>query len=308
MLVEPRPYATHESANRPGVGGVRSAASTVAPNVGAGFDRVIPNGGALWSDRLAAMLQRGVGDRPIAAGMTARHGSVPSLQRMTVLVGNAHVMTLAQLNAALNGLVGLDRTMPPAPGALPGAAPGLYPAALVPGTFAGAAPAAAVDTAIAQSSLSLYDYMTVQEIVDDVNAILAAPVAAPAPLPPAAVAFDNHGYKHFGGGGPNRVAQGGDQWSLGIVPAQAIMVSEIHRIEAHLRAHNNPNANGVTLYYHTTNHTANVGKSEGRNTRKYTIQIDYNVGANTVQYHGYPDKAAVAVGLGYSKNNKLWNV
>jgi len=228
-------------------------------------------------------------------------------------VGNTPVNTLVQLNAALRRLGQLNLAGPPAAapvlGAAPAPAPAPYVLPLRVATFAPPSTAAQVDGAIAESDLALYDYMTVQEVVDEVNAGLAQPPAPPAPAappPPAAITFDYHGHKHFGGA--VGVPSGGDQWSLGIQAAQTMMIAAIRNIEPHLRAHDNPNVQGVKLYYYTTNAAGNVGRSEGRNTSKYTIQIDYNAGANTVQYHGYPDKAAVALGLGYGKNAKQWNV
>lgn len=256
-------------------------------------------------DPLAAILQRAVAARAASAvpGPTG-----PVLQRM--FLQGVPVQTLVALNAALLSFPNLDLTMPLPPAAPVGAVPGQYVLALTLAAFAPGATAQGVDQAIAGSGLALSDWMEVNDVVDAVNTRLAAAAAAalapPPPRPPAAASFDLHGYKHFGGGGPAHVAQGGDQWSLDLMTAQGVMVTTTRGIEQHLRAHGN--AGGVTAYYYTTSHNANVGKSEGRATRKYTIQIDYNVAANTVEYHGYPDKAAVAEGLGYSKNNKQWNV
>lgn len=252
-------------------------------------------------DPLAAILQRAVAAR--ASG--AASGPATAVMQRMFLQG-APVQTLAALNAALLSFPNLDRTMPLPPGALPGAVPGQHVLPLTLAAFAPGATAQGVDQSIAGSGLSLSDWMEVNDIIGAVDTGLAAAATAalapPPPRPPADASFDVHGYKHFGGGGPANVAQGGDQWSLGLNAAQGVMVAASRGIEQHLRAHGN--AQGVTTYYYTTRHNANVGNSEGRATRKYTIQIDYNVAANTVEYHGYPDKAAVAEGLGYSKNRK----
>jgi hypothetical protein len=303
MLVDQRPIECPVAIQRPGATHTPSASSresvAVVGRKVAGI-AVGRNG-----DPLAAILQRAVTARVASA---VPGPSAPVLQRM--FLQGVPVQTLAALNAALQSFPNLDRTMPLPPAAPAGAVPGQYVLPLTLAAFAPGATAQGVDQAIAGSGLPLSDWMEVNHVVDAVNTRLAAAAAAalapPPPRPPAAASFDLHGYKHFGGGGPANVAQGGDQWSLTLMTAQGVMVAATRGIEQHLRAHGN--AVGVTTYYYTTTHNANVGKSEGKATRKYTIQIDYNVAANTVAYHGYPDKAAVAEGLGYSKNNKQWHV
>jgi|GEM_PF-7111218 len=224
------------------------------------------------ADRLGATLQRVVRDR------------VPVLQRMRLQNG-APIDTLVDLNATLAGFGNL----------VPGATPPL-PWALA--AFTPLSSAARVGAAIQQSGLTLTDYMEADDVVGAVDAILAVP------RPPAAARFDNHGWKHFGGG--NGVKSGGDQWSIGKDSACTKMLAEIRRIEPHLRAHPAPTTNATTLFYYTTLDDRNVGKADGKLTTKYSIQIDYHVDDNTVMYHGYPDAGVVPLGLGHGKAVKAW--
>jgi hypothetical protein len=232
-------------------------------------------------------LQHAVGNAAVARLLAAsgRTNGAVRLHRMFD-PGNRSVNTLAQLNAAL--------------ASLPQLAGGVQ-LPLTVANFAVGATVQTVDAAIAGSSLALYVYIDVQDVISDINQGLAAPVPV---LPPATATFDDHGYKHFGG--KHGVKQGGAQWTLSEQAAQTAMVNAIRAIEPHLRAHSQPA--GVTGFYYTTFHTEDVGKCEGSTTTKYTIQIDYDLAGNTVGYHGYPEKASAKVGLGYFGNTKLWQV
>lgn len=171
----------------------------------------------------AVALQRAAGNRAVAAGLAATaarssqvrrrpaRGSGASLdggvgallartvngvgagrgrmlQRMTDVDGRTAIANLVQLNAALNTpTLAPHLGRPPGPGGVP--VPN-YALPLTAAAFNGPPSTAALDDAIARADTTyLYQGIAVQEIVDDVNAVLAAPVPAPAPAAaPAAAA------------------------------------------------------------------------------------------------------------------------
>ena len=221
--------------------------------------------------------------------------------------GRTPISDLGQLNAAL-ALLDPDLTPPPAAGA--GApAPVPYVLPLTGAVFAGPPAATALNQAIARATTVLWEHIRVQEIVDDVNAVLAAPVPVVAPvIAPAEIDFEDHGYKHFGGRPHIKVKQGGAQWSLTVEAAQRLMEGDIRRMEPDLRRNERPNIQGVTSYYYTGRAEQNIGSSSGRQTRLYTVQITYNSRTNEISYHGYPDDVGTTVGLGRSRNVKEWHL
>ena len=256
---------------------------------------------ASHDDALAAVLARAVRNR---AG--AHRG--PMLQRMTDVDGRTAISDLNQLNAALAQLHP-DLTRPPPAGGGGGPAPAPYVLPLTAAAFNGPPAAAALDQAIARAVTFLWDQIAVQEIVDDVNAMLAAPVPVVAPvIAPAEIDFEDHGYKHFGGRPHLKVKQGGAQWTLSFDAAQRLMEADIRRVEPDLRRNAQPNIQGVTSYYYTGRAAQDIGKSSGRQTRLYTIQVTYNSRTNEISYHGYPDDQGTTVGLGYSGNQKQWHL
>ncbi len=256
---------------------------------------------ASHDDALAAVLARAVRNR---AG--AHRG--PMLQRMTDVDGRTAISDLNQLNAALAQLQP-DLTRPAPVGAGAGPAPAPYVLPLTAAAFNGPPAAAALNQAIARAGTFLWDQIQVQEIVDDVNAMLAAPVPVVAPvIAPAEMDFEDHGYKHFGGRPHLKVKQGGAQWTLGFDAAQQLMQADIRRVEPDLRRNAQPNIQGVTSYYYTGRAAQNIGTSSGSQTRLYTIQVTYNNRTNVISYHGYPDDQNITVGLGYSRNQKQWHL
>lgn len=240
-------------------------------------------------DALAPVLARAVRSR------AAR------LQRLLDADGRTQITSLGALNAALAQMQpDLTRPVPVGGG---GVAPPPYVLPLTAAEF-NATPT--LDTAIARAQTVLWQNITVQEIVDDVNAMIATPIPVVVPVvPPAQINFENHGYKHFGGRPDLRVKQGGAQWTANANNGQLFMSTEIRRIEPALRAHANANS---TEYYYTGDAGRNIGKTSGRMTSVYTIQITYNRTANTISYHGYPDESYAEQGLGYGRNNKQWQV
>ncbi len=292
-----RPRAVHPPAPRI----VSRAAPDDVPRAAVGVPRS-------RDDALGTALRQAVCIRASAAAAGPHYSHAPRLQRMLDTDGNREITTLGDLNAALRRLGNLD-LMPPAAG--PGApAPVAYALPLTVAAFAPPSTATRVDQAIAEAATVLWDSMNVQEVIDDVNLILAGPALEPVPvIPPAAIDFDPHGWKHFGGNPRLKVRMDGAQWTLGMAEAQRLMTADIARIEPHLRAHQQPNAAGVTLYYYTTTNPGVVGYTTKprRDSSLYTIQIDYNGRTNSLEYHGYPD-AGTGVGLGHGKNNKQWNV
>ncbi len=221
--------------------------------------------------------------------------------------GRTAISDLGQLNAAL-ALLNPDLTPPPAGGG--GApAPQPYVLPLTGAEFAGPPAGAALNQAIARAPTVLWEHIRVQEIIDDVNVVLATPVPVPAPvIAPAEIDFEDHGYKHFGGRPHIKVKQGGAQWSLSVEAAQRLMEGDIRRMEPDLRRNERPNIQGVTSYYYTGRAEQNIGSSSGRPTRLYTVQITYNSRTNEISYHGYPDDVGTTVGLGRSRNVKEWHL
>jgi hypothetical protein len=221
--------------------------------------------------------------------------------------GRTVISDLGQLNAALARL-DPDLTPPPA-GGVGGPAPVPYVLPLTGAEFNGPPAAAALNEAIARAATFLWDQIRVQEIVDDVNAVLADPVPVVAPvIAPAEIDLEDHGYKHFGGRPHLRVKQGGAQWSLGFEAAQRLMEGDIRRMEPDLRRNARPNIQGATEYYFTGRAVHDIGTSSGRQTRLYTIQITYNSTTNVISYHGYPDDVGTTVGLGRTRNVKEWHL
>ena len=176
--------------------------------------------------------------------------------------GRTAIGDLGQLNAAL-ALLNPDLTPPPAGGG-GGQAPLPYVLPLTGAEFAGPPAAAALNQAIARAPTVLWDHIRVQEIVDDVNVVLANPVPVPAPvIAPAEIVFEDHGYKHSGGRPHIKVKQGGAQWSLSVEAAQRLMEGDIRRMEPDLRRNERPNIQGVTSYYYTGRAEQNIGSSSG---------------------------------------------
>lgn len=234
-------------------------------------------------------LQRLAGNAAVAAVLAPQAGRVqrsaiepqPTVQRMWGKLGKA-IETLTRLNEVLpaHGISNKAITTADFP--------------TIPGVTD-----ERIDAAITQSNLRLYQGIPREEIVNELQAILATP-------PPLSIAFEDHGAKHFGGS--DAVKKGGDQWAMEQGDARAMMEADIRRLEPLLRAHAKTGQDKTEYYYTARSSEKTVQWNNKPLTFGYiyTIQISYFLSRNAVTYHGYPDKDRVPQGLGYAKNAKLW--
>ena len=126
----------------------------------------------------------------------------------------------------------------------------------------------------------------------------AAGPAAPPEEVPFTYRYDTHGDKHFTGQD--------SQWDEGMDEVNEMLLAELTGIEDQIRPtcvryyQQFPRRAGLpALLYLTRKDAKAIGqlKSRGGPTKTWTIQVDVDLTANTIGFHGYPDNEYVTEGL-----------
>jgi len=126
----------------------------------------------------------------------------------------------------------------------------------------------------------------------------AAGPAAPPEEVPFTYRYDTHGDKHFTGQD--------SQWDEGMDEVNEMLLAELAAIEDQIRPtcvryyQQFPRRAGLpALLYLTRKDAKAIGqlKSRGGPTKTWTIQVDVDLTANTIGFHGYPDNEYVTEGL-----------